>query len=97
VVDVTSEAGGQLSETDREAVRAMLPEHATVADMDSVLAVLDQKRSLTDEEDIDVSVILACTVSHKSRDLCFHVFLMEARVKTFVTNCTLEIKSHVTL
>jgi len=29
-----------------------------------------------------------CTVGHKSHDLCFHVFLMEARVMTFVANCT---------
>jgi len=29
-----------------------------------------------------------CTVGHKSHDPCFHVFLMEARVMTFVVNCT---------
>jgi len=29
-----------------------------------------------------------CTVGHKSRDPCFHVFLMEARVVTFVAHCT---------
>jgi len=29
-----------------------------------------------------------CTVSHKSHDLCIHVFFMEARVMTFVAHCT---------
>jgi len=29
-----------------------------------------------------------CTVGHKSHDPCFHVFLIEAGVMTFVTHCT---------
>jgi len=28
------------------------------------------------------------TVCHKSHDSCLHVFLMEARVMTFVAHCT---------
>jgi len=27
-----------------------------------------------------------CTVGHKSHDLCFHVFVMEARLMTFVAH-----------
>jgi len=30
----------------------------------------------------------SCTVGHKSHDTCFHVFLMEAGVMTFVAHCT---------
>jgi len=31
------------------------------------------------------------TVGHKSHDPCFHVFLMEAGVMTFVAHCTLSV------
>jgi len=31
---------------------------------------------------------LRCTLGCKSHDPCFHAFLMEARVMTFVANCT---------
>ena len=31
-----------------------------------------------------------CTVGHKSHDPCIHVFLMEARVMTFVAHGTWE-------
>jgi len=34
-----------------------------------------------------------CTVSHKSHDPCFHVFLMETGVMTFVAHCTRDIMS----
>jgi len=30
-----------------------------------------------------------CTVGHKNPDVCFHAFLMEAEVMTFITHCTL--------
>jgi len=30
---------------------------------------------------------MQCTLGRKSRDPCFHVFLMEARVMTFATHC----------
>jgi len=34
---------------------------------------------------------MQCTVSRKSHDPCFHVFLMEAGVMTFVGHCTQKI------
>jgi len=33
-----------------------------------------------------------CTVVHKSHDPCFHVFLMKARVITFVAYCTCRLQ-----
>ena len=34
-------------------------------------------------------LFLQCTLGHKSHDPCFHIFLMEAGVMTFVDHCTL--------
>jgi len=34
------------------------------------------------------------TVRRKSHDPCFHAFLMEARVTTFVAHCTIETRTH---
>jgi len=38
-----------------------------------------------------IHVAVDCTVGHKSHDPCNHVFLMEARVMTFVAYCTVHI------
>jgi len=37
---------------------------------------------------VKVIFLRNCTVGHKSHDPCFHVFLMEAGVMTFVVFCT---------
>ena len=34
-----------------------------------------------------------CIVAHKSHDPCFHTFLMDAGVMTFLAHCTLSRKS----
>ena len=55
--------------------------------------ILDGVRLFRTEEcNIDFNDIFSafyCTVGHKSHDPCFHVFLMEIRVMTFVTHCKL--------
>ena len=35
------------------------------------------------------------TVSHKSHDPCIHVFLMEAKIMTFVAHCTLVTGTYI--
>jgi len=35
------------------------------------------------------------TVGRKSHEPCFHVFLMEARVTTFVAHCTVARKAYL--
>jgi len=58
--------------------------------MTEVQQLLDREKHARLVRLYETTPRLNSTVGHKSHDPCFHVFLMEAGVITFVTHCTLS-------